>query len=35
MKSMKAAQKMMKKQYNRKQRNSQGLKMGDDVWLVL
>jgi len=30
---MEAAQEMMKKQYNKKQRNSQGLKIGDNVWL--
>jgi len=33
MKSMKAAQKNMKKQYNKKQRNPQGLKVGDNMWL--
>jgi len=30
-KSMKVAQKNMKKQYDKKQRNSQGLKVGDNV----
>jgi len=33
MKSMEAAQKNMKKQYDKKQRNSQGLKVGDNMWL--
>ena len=32
-KSMEVAQKNMKKQYDKKQRNSQGLKVGDNVWL--
>ena len=32
-KSMKAVQEMIKKQYNKKQKNPQGLKTGDNVWL--
>ena len=31
MKSMETAQEMIKKQYDRKQRNPQGLKIGDNV----
>ena len=30
---MEVAQKNIKKQYDKKQRNSQGLKVGDNVWL--
>jgi len=30
---MEAAQKNMKKQFNKKQRNPQGLKVGDNMWL--
>ena len=30
---MKKAQKSMKKQFDKKKRNSQGLKVGDNVWL--
>jgi len=30
---MEAAQKMMKKQFDKKQRNPQGLKIGDNMWL--
>ena len=30
---MKKAQKNMKKQFNKKRRNPQGLKVGDNVWL--
>jgi len=33
MKSMETAQKTMKKQFNKKQRNPQGLKVGDNMWL--
>ena len=32
-KSMKAAQEMMKKQFDKKRRNSQELKAGDNIWL--
>ena len=32
-KSIKAAQKSMKKQIDKKKRNSQGLKIGDNMWL--
>ena len=32
-KSMEEAQKNMKKQFNKKRRNPQGLKVGDNVWL--
>jgi len=32
-KAMKGAQKNMKKQFNKKRRNHQGLKVGDNVWL--
>ena len=32
-KSMKKAQKNMKKQFNKKRKNPQGLKVGDNVWL--
>jgi len=32
-KSMKAAQEMIKKQFDKKQRNLQGLKVGDNMWL--
>ena len=32
-KSIKAAQKSMKKQFDKKKRNSQGLKIGDNMWL--
>ena len=32
-KSMETVQEMMKKQFNKKQRNSQGLKVGDNMWL--
>jgi len=32
-KAMEKAQKNMKKQFNKKRRNSQGLKVGDNVWL--
>jgi len=32
-KAMEEAQKNMKKQFNKKRRNSQGLKVGDNVWL--
>ena len=36
MKSMKAAQKSMKKQFNKKQRNPQELKIGDNMlWQLL
>ena len=31
--AIKEAQKNMKKQFNKKRRNSQGLKVGDNVWL--
>ena len=30
---MEAAQEIMKKQYNKKQRNLQGLKVEDNMWL--
>ena len=30
---MKEVQKRMKKQFNKKRQNSQGLKVGDNVWL--
>ena len=30
---MKAAQETMKKQFDKKQRNLQGLKVGDNMWL--
>ena len=30
---MKEAQKNMKKQFNKKRKNPQGLKVGDNVWL--
>ena len=33
MKSIEAAQKTMKKQFDKKQRNFQGLKVGDNMWL--
>jgi len=33
MKSIKTAQGIMKKQFDKKQRNSQGLKVGDNMWL--
>ena len=33
MKAMKVAQEMMKEQFDRKQKNPQGLKVGDNVWL--
>jgi len=33
MKSIKTAQEIMKKQFDKKQRNSQGLKVGDNMWL--
>ena len=33
MKSMKVAQETIKKQFDKKQRNPQGLKVGDNVWL--
>ena len=33
MKAMEAAQETMKKQFDRKQRNPQGLKVGDNKWL--
>ena len=32
-KSIKVAQKSMKKQFDKKKRNSQGLKIGDNMWL--
>ena len=32
-KAMEEAQKNMKKQFDKKRRNSQGLKVGDNVWL--
>ena len=32
-KSIKEVQKNMKKQFNKKRRNPQGLKVGDNVWL--
>ena len=32
-KSMEAAQEMIKKQFDKKQRNPQGLKVGDNMWL--
>ena len=32
-KAMKEAQKVMKKQFDKKRQNPQGLKVGDDVWL--
>ena len=32
-KSMEAAQETMKKQFDKKQRNPQGLKIGDNMWL--
>ena len=32
-KSIEAAQEAIKKQFNKKQRNSQGLKEGDNMWL--
>jgi len=32
-KSMEAVQEMMKKQFDKKQRNPQGLKVGDNMWL--
>ena len=32
-KSIKVAQKSMKKQFDKKKRNSQGLKIGDNIWL--
>ena len=32
-KSIETAQETMKKQFDKKQRNSQGLKVGDNVWL--
>ena len=32
-KAMEEAQKNMKKQFNKKRRKSQGLKVGDNVWL--
>jgi len=33
MKSIEITQGNMKKQFNKKRRNSQGLKVGDNVWL--
>jgi len=33
MKSMEEAQKNMKKQFDKKRRNPQGLKVGDNIWL--
>jgi len=33
MKSMEVAQETMKKQFDKKQRNPQGLNVGDNVWL--
>ena len=33
MKSMEEAQENMKKQFNKKRRNLQGLKVGDNMWL--
>ena len=33
MKLMKDAQERMKKQFNQKRRNPQGLKIGDNIWL--
>ena len=32
-KAMEEAQKRMKKQFNKKRKNSQGLKVGDNMWL--
>jgi len=32
-KSIEVAQETMKKQFNKKQRNPQGLKVGDNMWL--
>ena len=32
-KAMEEAQRSMKKQFNKKRRNSQGLKIGDNMWL--
>ena len=32
-KAMEEAQKNMKKQFNKKRRNPQGLKVGDNIWL--
>jgi len=33
MKAIEAAQEMIKEQFERKQKNSQGLKVGDNMWL--
>jgi len=33
MKAMEEAQRNMKRQFNKKKRNSQGLKVGDHMWL--
>ena len=33
MKAMEAAQEVMKKQFDKKRRNSQGLRVGENMWL--